>query len=89
MRRIARGRKKTLRLKLDVSTREWRAVIYCLERRVNELRMKVREGDRKGRGVERYLRELSLLELVLLQVNKLDSHNRDHHPYQKKAVDKK
>ncbi|WP_380163619.1 hypothetical protein [Kroppenstedtia sanguinis] len=79
----ARGRKKTLRLKLDVSTKEWQAAVDCLKRRVDELRMKVREGDRKGRGVEGYFRELSLLEVVLLQIQRLNDSDS------KQEVDKK
>ncbi|SMO72085.1 hypothetical protein [Melghirimyces algeriensis] len=54
-----------MKVVMDLSTEEWQAALSCIERRFKELRMKVLEGDRKGRSIQRYREEVFLLGRVL------------------------
>ncbi|GGA54195.1 hypothetical protein GCM10007416_29230 [Kroppenstedtia guangzhouensis] len=54
-----------MKVKMNLSSEEWRAALSCIERRYNELKRKLAEGERKGRSIRNYREESLLLERVL------------------------
>ncbi|GGE19798.1 hypothetical protein GCM10011571_22190 [Marinithermofilum abyssi] len=54
-----------MKIVLDFTAEEWSVTHRCIERRYRDLRQKILEGDRKGRGVRRYIKEAELLEKLL------------------------
>ncbi|PTX60306.1 hypothetical protein C8P63_10970 [Melghirimyces profundicolus] len=54
-----------MRVVMNLSGDEWLAALTCIERRYNDVRRKVLEGDRKGRSIHRYREEALLLARVI------------------------
>ncbi|EGK08848.1 hypothetical protein HMPREF9374_3186 [Desmospora sp. 8437] len=54
-----------MKVEMNLSGEEWRAALSCIERRYNELKRKLAEGERMGRSIRYYREESLLLERVL------------------------
>ena len=54
-----------MKVKMNLSSEEWRAALSCIERRYNELKRKLAEGERKRRISSELSEESLLLERVL------------------------
>ncbi|MFD1426990.1 hypothetical protein [Kroppenstedtia sanguinis] len=54
-----------MKVEMNLSVEEWRAALSCIERRYQELKRKLAEGERKGWSTRYYQQESLLLGRVL------------------------